>query len=327
MLARAVKPLVSGLTALGHDPQAILGAAGLDTSTLEEPDARVPHEVALNVWECGVTITGDPDLGLHVAESAPVDAFDVHAYAVLASATLRDAFERACRYQRLIHEVTRLELTPEPSAARLRHVLPGGRAVPRQSAEFLLAVYVRMGRLAAGRDWSPLEVRFAHSEPQDTREHDRLFKGPIRFATGENSLLIADEVLDAKNPAADTGLSAVLDRYADDLLSRLPRSGSLSDRVRAEIGKTLSDGSLGAQAVADRLHLSVRSLSRGLSAEGTSFRELLDQARHERAVTLLAESTTSMAEVAFLLGFSEVSAFYRAFKRWTGKTPADFRRG
>lgn len=325
ILARALRPVVAGLSALGHDASAILHAAGVDQALLEDPEARVPHAAAIAMWERGAELTGDPNLGLHVAEQAPLESFDVHAYAVLSSATLRDAFERACRYQRLIHEATRLELASEDTAARLRHVLPGGRAVPRQSAEFLLATYVRLGRRAAGRPWSPLEVRFAHGAPEDVEEHERLFTSRLCFSMGENSLLIANDVLDAANPAADAGLLAILDRHASDLLARVPSSGSLSDRVRSELSRTLSDGPLSAEATAERLGMSVRSLGRGLSAEDTTFRELLDQLRHERAVNLLSGSATSIAEIAFLLGFSEVSAFYRAFKRWTGVTPVEFR--
>ncbi len=322
---RALESVVAGLEALGHDAQALVAAAGIDAAVLADPEGRVPHSEALALWREGVARTGDDLLGLHVAEAAPVDSFDVHAYAVVSSATLREGFGRACRYQRLIHEATQLTLAPDGDVEVLRHALPGGRPVPRQSAEFLLTAYVRLGRLAAGRDWVPREVRFAHAAPADTAEHARVFGAPLRFEAGENSLAIAPEVLDAPNPGADAGLLKVLDRHASDLLARVPVSSALSDRVRAFLLDAFGEGTPTAADAAGRLKMSARTLSRGLRAEGTTFKELLDQLRHERATALLADGRTSIAEVAYLLGFSDVSAFYRAFKRWTGATPAEFR--
>ena len=323
---RAVQPLVRGLGALGHDSKALLTAAGVEWAHLSDPEARIAHSVALRVWEEAVSRTGDVDIGLHVAESAPLEAFDVHGYAVLSSVTLRSAYQAACRYQRLIHETTQLELRAEADATRLCHFLPGGRAVPRQPAEFLLAVYVRLGRAAARCDWLPRQARFAHARPANIREHERLLGATPRFRGGDNSLLIANEVLDAPNPGADAGLQAVLDRYAADLLAKVPAATALSDRVRVCLARALGHGQPSLATTARALGMSSRSLSRALQEEGTTFRDLLDRLRHERANTLLLEGKTSIAEVAFLLGFSEVSAFYRAFKRWTGSTPVDYRR-
>jgi hypothetical protein len=135
----------------------------------------------MELWRCAVERTGDGDLGLHVAEAAPVQSFDVHGYALLSSPTLRDAYQRACRYQRLIHDTTELALEVGEDRATLRHALPGGRPVPRQCAEFLAAVWVRFGRLVTGFDWAPLEVRLAHPRPASTAAHGRFFRAPLRF--------------------------------------------------------------------------------------------------------------------------------------------------
>jgi AraC-like DNA-binding protein len=197
--------------------------------------------------------------------------------------------------------------------------------VPRHTAEFLLAVWVRAGRLATGTDWAPLEVRFAHSAPNDVDDHARFFRAPVHFDCGENALVLPAALLDMPCVRADGALLAVLDRYAADRLGRLPQTTTLAERVRAALIEQLVGTEPGAVRMAAQLKMSVRTLNRGLAAEGTSYTALLDQLRHELATRHLADDRVSIAEVAFLLGFSELSSFYRAFRRWTGRTPVEFR--
>jgi AraC-like DNA-binding protein len=136
---------------------------------------------------------------------------------------------------------------------------------------------------------------------------------------------IPNEILYAPNPNADLALIGILDDYARGLLKQMPRQSTLSEGVRLQLLKDLRGGVPTAATVARALHMSVRTLHRSLQREGTTFHEILSQLRQEQAAQHLAGSTLSIAEVGFLLGFSELSSFYRAFKGWTGKTPAEFR--
>lgn len=187
---RAVRPLVSGLQALGHDPAPLLASAGIERAALNDPDAQVPWAAVLTLIARAVDRTGDTNLGLHLAEHADLGPPDVHIYATVSSPTLRDAYERLCRYQRLIHETTRVELAEQGDWATLRHVMPGGMAAPRQSAEFLLTLWVRGSRLAVGQEWTLTEVHFGDPVPPDPSEHHRFFGAPVRFGSGENALLL-----------------------------------------------------------------------------------------------------------------------------------------
>ena len=324
---RAVRPLVSGLEALGSDPAPLLASAGIDATTLGDPDAHVPWGAVLSLIAHAVDVTGDANLGLHIAEHAEPGSLDVHFYALLSSQTLGAGYECLCRYQRLIHETTRIELDVDSEQATLRHVMPGGMTAPRQSAEFLLAIWVRGGRLATGTHWAPTEVRFGHPEPPDPSDHRRFFAAPVRFATGENALVLPAALLDTPCQGADPALLAVLDRYAEDRLARTPETTSFADRARAALQEELRAGEPSAERLAARLKTSVRTLNRTLAAENLSYRRLLDHLRHEQACQQLADGRVAIAETAFLLGFSELNAFYRAFKRWTGQTPAEFRAG
>ena len=327
MTIRAVRPLASGLQALGHDPAPFLAAEGIDAAMLGDPDARVPWGSVLSLIARAIDVTGDSNLGLHIAEHAEPGSLDVHFYALLSSQTLGDGYQCLCRYQRLVHETTRIELTVDGEHATLRHVMPGGVAAPRHSAEFLLAIWVRGGRMATGTDWAPTEVRFAHPQPQDSSDHRRFFAAPVRFSTAENALVLPAALLETPCQRADPALLAVLDRYAADRLQRTPETTGFADRARAALLEELRAGEPSAERLATRLKTSVRTLNRTLASENLSYRKLLDHLRHEQACRQLADGRVAIAEIAFLLGFSELSAFYRAFKRWTGQTPADFRAG
>jgi AraC-like DNA-binding protein len=323
---RAIRPVVAGLEALGHPTAAILRDAGLSREAVDDVDARFPRAVMRRVWESAIAVTDDDCLGIHLAEAAPVTSFEVHAYAMLASPTLREAYRRACRYQRLVHEVNHLDFDETPEEAVLHHALPGGRPAARHPAEFLATIWVRFGRMVVGDGWNPTRVSFAHARPADVAEHARVFRAPVHFAAARTAVHVAVDALDAPNPHADEALARMLGRYADGLLARGPRRGTLSDRVRAILLERLGAEVPTAARVARGLNLSVRSLHRGLAEEGTTFRGLCDQVRHEQAESLLADPRRGIDDVAFLLGFAELSSFYRAFRRWTSSTPAEFRR-
>jgi AraC-like DNA-binding protein len=321
---RALRPVMSGLVTLGYDPLPFLDTHGIDSELLLDPDAAVPMSVCVGLLAEGVRATGDDNLGLHVAKHAELGSFDVHFYAMVSSPTLGAAFERVCRYQRLIHESSQVRLAQTADRAVLSHRLAGGMAAPRQTAELLLAAWVRTGRVAVRTKWSPAEVRFAHRAPRDSREHERFFGAPLRFSTGENALVLPAGLLELPCRRTDPSLLSLLDRYAADRLGGR-RTPTFADRARAVLSEELPGGNVTAHGLGARLKVSVRTLHRSLAAEGTSYSRLLDQLRLDIAARHLMDDRMSVAEVAFLVGFSELSAFHRAFKRWTGRTPVAFR--
>jgi AraC-like DNA-binding protein len=302
-----------------------LAAIGIDDAMLDDPDSRVPTSVAMELLARSVEQTGDSNLGLHLAERAQLGSFDVHFFAMASSPTLGAAYERLCRYQRLIHDTSRVELEIGRDRAVLRHRLAGGAAAPRQTAEFLLAAWVRAGRVITGIDWAPAEVHFVHPAPSNSTDHARFFRVRVHFAMHENALVLSPRLLETPCARADPALAAVLDRYAADRLEQMPRSNGIADRVRSVLDDELRGGEPTASRLAARLKMSVRSLNRLLAAENTSYYELLDGLRRDLAERHLADQHMSISEVGFLLGFSELSSFHRAFKRWTGRTPSQFR--
>ena len=280
----------------------------------------------LRLVDGAVAQTGDDNLGLHLAEHADLSSGDVHFYAMLASRTLGDAYARLCRYQRLIRDTSRIELETSAGRAMLRHVMAGHLAAPRHSAEFLLAVWVRAGRLITGIEWTPLDVHFMHAAPVNVRDHAEFFRSRIHFGMPDNALILPASLMDTPCVRADESLIAVLDRYATDRIEAEPVSDGIVDRVRSTLADELKGGEPTATQLAARLKMSVRTLSRSLAAAGTSYRQVLEGLRRELSLRHLAGNRFSISEIAFLLGFVELSSFHRAFKRWTGETPVAFRR-
>lgn len=324
---RSVLPVLGRLRVLGVEVEAVLAAAGTSGGALSSADGRIPHELALAVWREAVRRSGDADFGIHAAEQIRPGAFDVLDYAMRSSATLGEGIDRLVRYHRILHDaaVVRLRVTGE--RAELTHTLPGDPGgLPRHVSEFIAAAWIVVSRQATGVDFAPIEVRFRHPRPKNVAAHRRLFRAPIRFDQAVNGIVLPRQRLATPLIKSDPGLCAVLDRHVRELVERVPRATALRDRVQQLAAQTLTTGAPSAAAIAERLHMSRRTLQRHLRNDGTSPRELMETLRRDLAIRYLSERRIGIAEVAFLLGFSEASAFHRAFKRWSGTTPASYRR-
>lgn len=197
----------------------------------------------------------------------------------------------------------------------------------RYSAEFTLACIVTRLRHSTKTHWSPREVHFRHEAPAgDMLSYTGLFGCPVRFGARETVMVLDASILELPNHGADELLNTVLQRHASALLETIPESDSVVEAVRAELRRSFVDGEPTMEGVAQALGLSPRTMQRRLREENTTFAEVLDEQRHQLAVRFLTDPRMGIAEVGFLLGFSDPSAFHRAFRRWTGQTPGDFRR-
>lgn len=324
MPARSVQVVLHGIRATGHEPSQALDAIGLDPAVLEDPDARVSAELVSALWREAMVMTSDRAFGIRAAEALRPGMFDVLDYAVRSSATFGQGARLYHRYVRLLHTGANVTLDIGDERVEMTHAVEGAPlAVPW--VEFILASWVVIGRQTTATDWAPLEVKLVHPRPKSIVEHQRLFRCPLRFSASVNSVVVARDVFDLPQVAADAGLCSVLERHARELLRDLPSAGTLADQVRHLITDGLDSGNVSVETVAGRLHMSVRTLGRRLGEEGISYQRLLTEIRSKLAVRYLREQELSTDEVAVLLGFSNVSVFRRAFKRWTGQTPGEFR--
>lgn len=325
---RLLQAIVMTAAARGVPPAELLAAADLRPEQLVDPDARVPRECELRLWDAARASTGDDAFGLRMAEILPVEAYGAVGFATRSSATLGEAYRRTARFVRLMRSGVRLDIVDDGAVVRLRHVPPTDEAPPsRHAVEWFTATLLLMARRGVDPACAPLETRFRHPAPARVDEHRRAFGAAPTFSADRDELVLPAALLARPQLSAEPGLSSVLDRHLDEALARLPTQLGVVDRARAGVAQELRRGREPSLAqLARDLHMSARSLQRHLQHAGTSLQALLDGLRAELAGRYLAETGLSIAEVAFMLGFSEVSTFHRAFKRWTGVTPAVFRR-
>lgn len=313
--------ILRALAAHGHDATALARRAGIEPGDLG-PDARVPRETLNRLWQVAVEATDDPAFGLEVARHTTQTTFHALGYAVLASQTLGEAFERMVRYRRLAGDVLVFRLIDAGDRYRLEFDVSADPSIPEQAVDAIASLCVRQARaLHRPRPCEPLAVELARPEPRDPERYRQTFRAPVRFATQVSALEYARADVEDPLPTANAELARSNDEVLVRYLARLERA-RVSSRVQQAVLETLPDGAPSKHAIARKLGMSARNLQRHLADEGTTFKDLLNDARASLARTYVAERRLSVTEIAFVLGFADTSAFSRAFKRWTGMSPS-----
>ncbi|HET7503732.1 MAG TPA: AraC family transcriptional regulator [Kofleriaceae bacterium] len=322
-----VRLVVAAAAARGVPPSKLLAAIGLDPQALIASDGRIPAEPALRAWQAAAELCGDPAFGLSVVDRLPSDYFGGFGFAIHASATLGGALQRLVRYFPLINQQAALALIEDRALVRVRLVIHAD--VPddalRHPAECLLAVVLKIARHATGAHLPPAAVAFRHAAPPVTSAHHRVFGVAPSFDQPHHELALDRALLDTPHVAPDAALLALVERHLRHRSDELPPVDSFIDRVQRVLIEELRLGEPTLPRLAARLRMSERTVQRRLGVEGTSVQALLDDLRRRLALHQLAEPARSIAEISYALGFAEVRAFHRAFKRWTGSTPAAYR--
>ncbi|MDB4988858.1 MAG: Transcriptional regulator, AraC family protein [Myxococcaceae bacterium] len=301
----------------------VAAQAGLELHTLDDQEARIAHPVHLALWRHAADASGDALFGLRVAKTLETASYGVLGYAMASSATLGDAWRRLQAYSALLYDELTLREERRSHQVVFKYELAGDAGPPALFEAALASFVLNARRLTAGR-FQVTEVRLRHASQRN--QLARHLAAPVYFERAENAIVAEAASLQLPIASADPGLAALLERYASELLGRLPRADDFVEQVRRFLLATLPSGVPSAEQAASRLGLSVRTLQRRLRDQGVGFRALVDRVRHEVAVEHLATPHVSVAQVAFMLGFSEDNAFDKAFRRWTGMSPSAFRR-
>lgn len=320
-----IAPKVAAFDALGLDTERILGLAQLPRERFADADARLPAETEFALWEAAIAVTGDPALGLRVAQHMRTGAFGGYEYLLRNSASLQQAFERADRYMRLIDDLARITVEVRGELVTTRLFRMGGHAAPPADVECLFAFIagVLKAELPAARLSA---VHFAHRAATALAPYEQHFECPVRFEQPAYELLFPASMLAlAPTRRADPELGRVLEEHAKLLLSKMPELDPFLQAARSEMLQQLRQERLTPSNLARALHLSERTLRRRLQAHGTGYQPLLDSLRAELAQQYVAQTREPFDVIAGKLAFADASAFFRAFKRWTGTTPAQFR--
>lgn len=312
------------LDAAGHDSADLFRRAGLDAK-VDDPEARYPSEKTRLLWQLATEATGDSCFGLKVASEATPTSFHALGYAITASATLKDAFERIIRYYRIVTDAGDIELQHRGEEYHLVIRLPDNGPQPANEAiDALISIFVRMCRSRAGRSFTPLRIDLRRPVPADIEGFQRILRAPLHFNTSDNRLVLGRADVERRLEGAHPELARHNDEVAVRYLARLDRS-NIVVRVHAALIDQLPQGEPSAERIAQMLHLSERSLQRKLAESGTTYREVLDNTRRELALAYLDGKPHKLSEVTFLLGFADTRSFSRAFRRWTGQSPSEYR--
>ncbi len=296
---------------------------------ITDPDLRVPSELLLRLYERGLQTTGRRDIPLVVARSMRVEHLGVMGFTIVTAPDGPTACMRAVRYTRVAFDLG-WEWASRTEGDTIRVSYAAGvptRLGEQLSCEAAIANWVQCFREVTRVDMCPRSVRFPHPGPSDEKAHRAFFKAPVEFGTG-----VCDFVFDRADaeravlPKADSVMNAFFTRYANTLLEQHVRTDqSVVERAREYVERHLADGEPTAEAAAKALAMGGRTFRRALQDAGTSFRELVEEVRLERARALLGQPNVTVSETAYLLGFGDLTAFSRAFKRWTGQSPREFR--
>ncbi|WP_445937387.1 AraC family transcriptional regulator [Pseudomonas sp.] len=323
--------LLDYLARQGLDSAELLERVQLIPQILAQRDQRIAASTYLELLGHGVRLTGDEQLGLHLGEAVRPGYYGVLGYLIMSCATLADALHRQARYAALVGNLGQVDLADEPPRAGLepqvahswQPLLPQQK---RQLSEETLAGWVTFGHWISGLDIPPTEVRFQHAAPADTAEYQRIFRCPVLFDQADNALVFPKRLLATPLGQADAQVRLMLDAYADRLLGEIQQGHSVLDRARLELSRQLPEVGADLQQIAARLALSPRTLQRRFREAGLSFNQLVDETRQQLVLHYLRDPALELAEIAFLVGFSEPGSLARAFRRWTGQSPGEYRR-
>ena len=321
--ALQVIQVIEGLERLGAERSVLCADVGLDATLLDDLQHRVPWPVVPKLFTAAERRTGDSLVGLHAG--AVTRARGLPAYLFMSGLTVGEALERVAPVIAEGADPLRWELIERRGHVWLRIGLEANAPGVAQVREYCVASILGFLAATLGPGFRAREVRLPHAPHGPVAEYARVLEAPVRFRQAHCEIGIDESVLSMPMPAANPLVSQLL---AERISRQLDGAGAGRFRVRVERELTQALHTVqhdSRERVARRLGVSVRTLQRQLEREATSFRETRDHARRELALELLLDPSLATTVVAARLGFRDSRAFARAFRRWTGETPASYR--
>lgn len=313
------------LKALGEPRDALNQLIALKEADLENPDARLEIDRLAKLWDRLIVVSKDPAIGLKVGNVVHPERLSIVAQTVFQSEDFLQGLQQYVRFSRLVNEVVEVQLQrQQKDSALIFQFEPEWRH--RSEVERTLSSAIAKARYAAGEHLMPKEVHFHHEAPDYAREYESIFRCPVLFSQADDRIVFSDKLLSQKSRTRNPYLLRALTRHAEELLTKLHSPKNVVDAVETYIADNLSQEKLDIESASQQLNMSRHTLYRKLKAHHVSFQSLLENARKNKSLELLEDTSLSLSEVAFMTGFSELSAFSRAFKRWTGETPAVHRK-
>ncbi|WP_051362224.1 AraC-like transcriptional regulator QhpR [Solimonas soli] len=326
VLAAAASGVTRFIAAEGGNAERVLERAGLPAERLADPRRPLDLGAYCAMMELAAADTGDGNFGLRFGQQFAPEQLGLIGDIALSAPTLGAALEAFAGLFPFHQQVTETRFYRQGDQLRLDYRILDGRILARRhDAELTLGMFANVLRRCLGDGWAPDEVQFEHPQPADAREHRAAFGAPARFGQRSNALVFRCRELERAMPGRDP---AAFVRLRDELVGVAGGTGTLRfiDRVRGEVRSRLSCGYPHVDEIAAALGLARWTLQRRLAEQGCSYAGLVDDLRRELATRYLGERHLPVGDIAGLLGYSQTSAFTRAFLRWFGAAPTQARR-
>ncbi len=309
----------------GVDSQKLFAQADVGYKLAVNPYMRVPTAKMNRLFTLAVQATGNPCFGLNMAEFIHPTTFHALGYSLFASSTLHDYCERLVRFFRIASDNCRhhIEESTDEIKIRIELLVPN---LSYESQDGWSATLVKFIRAIYKPGYTPVRMHFLRPalDEKAQKQFSDYFRCPIHYSTHEWALVLRKEDMLTPLPGGNHELAMMNDKVVMEYLARLEKS-DLINLVRTHIIKLLPSGHCSKEFIAARLSMSARNLQHKLELQNTSYQDILDQTRRDLAINYMHNNHTSISEITYLLGFSDTSNFARAFKRWTGQSPSQFR--
>ncbi|MEH6471107.1 MAG: AraC family transcriptional regulator ligand-binding domain-containing protein [Halopseudomonas sp.] len=324
--AKLLDPVIQVARHSQQDPSVLLAAIGIEPDSIGQAGARIPAASFSTLLKELAQRTENPRLALRIGEATQPRMLGSVGFLMSTATNLGQAYQLLNDYLPLLIEGLHLSLEQDEEQVTL--VLDLADDTDRALVEWFMACLYNWTRWLTGKQVPLTQVDFAFAEPASPQQYEQFFAAEVSFNTDRNRLCFAAKYLDLSCLDANDEMQRLHQTFADQLLSAAGRDGALVAQIKSLIRNRLSNSgqAISRQQVADSLNLSLRTMQRKLDQQGTHFQALFDQTRKDLAMQLIQRGDRSFGEIAFQLGFSSLSAFQKAFKRWTGMAPGGYRR-
>jgi AraC-like DNA-binding protein len=319
--------IVEELEASNFSPEQIVGNTGINLQALDSDEPKLSFDKLALLFERAAELIGDDLLGFRQGKNRNLRLVGMVAYIGVSAATVRDCLHSVSRYMRIFSDALELDVSrlDEDGVLEWRYAVPAS-VERRQYVEFAIAGLVSDLRELTRLQLCPENLEFQHSRARHIREIEKYFGCSVSFGCGRNRVVFKQTTLEVPLQTADNHLHRVLTKLGAQVLVGNANKSSLLVSLEREIGDRLASGTASQEQIARAMGMSARSLSRKLAKEGTSFLKVVESYRKAMAESLISETGLQLTQIAFLLGYSDLSSFSSAFKRWTGRTPSAVRR-
>ncbi len=321
-----VAGLIATVKLQGIDEAELFALLPMEQEQVTRPGARLDLQLMTMLWKRAVALTKDEYLGLHVGQQIHSSAYNVLSGLVLNSRNVQTAIEQVIHYQALVSEGGTIDLVNEGESCFLHYTpIPSKIPMTHYQIEGIISGMVRFSQIIVSQGLPLLQVEFAHNAPDNTQPYEDFFACPVIFSAKRNGFSFDSNILKVEIPHCDPELFSHHQALADKKLKIINRAQGLSNKVNRVIENEIYWFELSPDKVAKNLNISLRQMQRLLKEEGASYQNLLDIARKEKAASLLQLTQMNTNSIAEQLGYHNLSSFHRAFQRWYGDTPAEFR--